>query len=137
MGRFSFLHTMSKPQGLPATRRLKSRRAINRLFGSGASTSVYSYPLKLVYAPAEVQPGAEGEVAEDYRAAFVVPKRRFKRAVDRNLLKRRMREAYRLARPDLPARPGEPLDLMVIYVGKEEQSFNYIQRKLRKLLRQL
>ena len=134
----------------PRRHRLKSRKEIGRLF-SGDGRAVHSYPLRIVYAPA-----AE---ASETQVAFVVPKRRFKRAVDRNRIKRMVREAYRLERAQLAeegARPpvqGEdsPLrgaggdeqthtsaySMMIMYVGKEEQPYQYIAKKMRKLLRKI
>ena len=49
------------------------------------------------------------------RILVSVPKRSFKRAVKRNLLKRRMRESYRLQKQLLPA----PVDVMFVYLPRE------------------
>ncbi len=51
-----------------------------------------------------------------------VPKRSFKRAVKRNLLKRRIREAYRLQKQMLPA----PVDVMFVYLPREVLPFGDI-----------
>jgi ribonuclease P protein component len=129
--------------------RLKSRKEIGRLFGkSGRSLS--SYPLRLVYAEAEEVRGTF-----PYQVAFVVPKRRFKKAVDRNLIKRRVLESFRLQKQLIGASrsiagqepgnaqgkqwapPAKQLALMFIYTGKEAMPQAYIERKMKKLLRQL
>lgn len=118
--------------------RLKSRKEIGRLFGKEGQ-SLSSYPLVLKYARAE-----ELRSTFPVQAAFVVPKRRFKRAVDRNLIKRRVREAFRLQKSILRARPqvqGEEQEeqyaLMFIYTGKEAMPYAYIEKKMKRLLGEL
>jgi len=75
--------------------RLTSTKSISLLFQEGRSLS--SYPLRMLYSVR-----MEGDFPA--MVAISVPKRMFKRAVDRNLLKRRIREAYRIHKRDLYAR---------------------------------
>lgn len=69
--------------------KLKSRKSIEELFRSGRS--IASPPFRLLYRKVEDQ-------MVPIKMTVAVPKKLVKRAVDRNLLKRRTREAYRLAK---------------------------------------
>lgn len=60
-----------------------------------------------------------------------VPKRNFKRAVRRNLLKRRMREAYRL---NAPKRPALSCDVFIYYVGKQTEDYGRIEKSIGQIL---
>jgi len=72
---------------------------------------LFNYPLKVYY--------LEGEGG----LVVSVPKRNFKRAVKRNLIRRRIKEAYRLNRNLLN---GQKMDMMIVYVGNEPQPYDRI-----------
>ncbi len=112
--------------------RLKSRKEIERLFG-GQSPSFGQYPLRLVWLKRE-----EAEVPCPIQTGFSVPKRRFKHAVMRNRLKRRMREAYRLHKHQLYEaiqEEGTAYVWMLLYVGKEEHTYASIEEAMRQVIR--
>lgn len=67
--------------------------------------------------------------------AVTVPKKRFKKAVDRNRIKRLLRESIRHHKSILSEDP--PIILMIIYVGKEELSLKIIDASFKKLLLKL
>lgn len=86
-----------------------------------------AYPVALRY---RWTPGATGQ-----RIAVAVPRRKFKRAVDRNRLKRRLREAYRTQQALFPAEPG--LDLLFIYLPRHELPYAPLEKAVAKLARAL
>jgi len=105
--------------------RLCSEKLIGELFSSGES--FLSYPLKVVF--------LKSELPQSYpvQAAFTVSKRNFKRAVKRNLLKRRMREAYRLNKPsfyDEIAGKGLQIAIMFVYIGKDLAEYAIIEKAM-------
>ena len=70
------------------------------------------------------------------RLMISVPKKSFKRAVKRNLLKRRIREAYRMNKELLPV-TEEGCDMLIIYMGKDVRQSEDIGNGVRELLSKL
>jgi ribonuclease P protein component len=78
-------------------------------------------------------------VSAPCQVAMVATKRDFKRAADRNLLKRRMKEAYRLHKAELIqllTEKGKNLSLLIRYNSREIRSFIEIEQDMRYALRQ-
>ncbi len=117
--------------------RLKSRTLIGRLFREG--NSFVAYPLRVVWLPMDADT-RQAVSMEDARAqlAISVPKRVFKTAVDRNRLKRRIREAYRLHKHllyDKLTTGDRFAALMLVYVAKEDLPYEEIARGLVKMVK--
>ena len=105
-------------------KRLKSKKIIDKLFQEGKS--YFSYPIKLVYLQLKDKDGAHG-----MQYTVSVSKRIFKKAVDRNRVKRQMREAIRLQLPkDTELNVESYLAMMFIYVGKEKLDYSVIENAL-------
>lgn len=106
--------------------RLCSRKHLDLLFKNGSSFLLYPFRVSYLFVEESTEVIAQ--------VVINVPKKRYKRAVDRNLLKRRIREAYRLNKEEnfytqLP--PDKGLLLFSIqFIGKEKYEFAFIQRKL-------
>lgn len=106
--------------------RLKSKIIIDKLFSQGKG--FVKYPFKIQYLAID-QP--------IHAVVFSVPKRNFKRAVDRNRIKRLMRETYRLNKSlilqnDLPMQA-----IFFIYIAKDMPSYDLIERRMKISLKEL
>lgn len=118
----------------PASQKLKSRKVIGQLFESGKH--IKSYPIRAVYAVSEFNP--------EYHSSHVqmgisVPKRSFKSAVDRNRIKRQVREAYRRYHSELLSMASEKniyLPMMLIYIDRNDPNFEKLEKKMRGLVMQ-
>lgn len=110
---------------LGKNQKLKSRKAIAQLFVEGLS--VKDFPLKMIYLP------IEPEREQITQVAFSVPKRNFKLAVDRNRIKRLMREAYRLHQYELFEGDDKKYHIMFIYMSNKKPTYEQVVRKFNKL----
>lgn len=110
----------------PKNEKLKSRKLIERLFAEGKS--VPKYPIRLVFMPLTVN----GIFTQ---AGFSVSKKAFKKAVDRNRVKRLMREAYRLNKNEALRTIPQPFAFMFLFTGKEIPSFESLNKTMVQLLR--
>lgn len=151
--------------------RLKSRKVIDRIFRKGKSFSLF--PFRVYYAPLETaeqpqapslpssipdqvsQGSSQGSVSrprsdpghgsgQTLKAGFGASSRHFKRAVDRNRIKRLAREAYRLQKQglqDFLEKKGLSLAIFIIYTGKEVPDYQNVREKigvaLQKLVKEL
>ena len=116
-------YTLSKEE------RLSLKRYIDPLFAKGQS--FVAFPLRVIYLPLEEEMPA--------RASFLVsvPKKKFKRAVKRNLIKRQVREAYRVRKYDLldPLEAkGKRMLIAFLYIDKEIHPFATMEKAMNKAI---
>ena len=120
---------MEKTYALPKAERLRSLGAVRRLFDEGTAGFVYPFRY-MVITEQSTQPSVE--------VLFSVPKRNHKRANKRNLLRRRMKEAYRLNKSLLAAEDrGVVIDLALIYSSKELLPYKSINNAISRILREI
>jgi ribonuclease P protein component len=106
--------------------RLKSKKLIEKLYAEG--DSVKTFPLRMMY----VQTAHTSEFP--CQVGVSVAKRNYKLAVDRNRLKRLMRETYRLQKQIVYNNLDKPYVFMISYIGREEIKYEDLYLKMEKLL---
>ena len=117
---------------LSKNERFYKKTAIDNLFEKGSS--IYTPVFRLVW-----------DIQEDVNCAkiqrlIIVPKKKIKKAVDRNLLKRRIREAFRLHKINLQNRIDnnkKSLQLAVIYQKTEMIEYKLIEKEIKVVLMRL
>ena len=127
----SKLITIQKRFTFKADEKLKSRKLIQLLFKEGKSFS--HFPLRVIYAELEKN-------SSQLQATFSVSTKNFKKAVERNRIKRLMREAYRLQKTSLQnvlEKNQKNLAVFIIYTGKSLPEFENIFEKMDTIIHQL
>lgn len=112
--------------------KLKSRKLLDQLFTKGKSVS--AFPLKVFYGV------LTDENAETVQAGVGVSARNFSKAVDRNRIKRLLREAYRLNKSvlhDALNAEQKKAAVFFLYVGKEKPEFAALNEAMPLLLQKL
>ena len=104
---------------------LRSKKDIKELFENGSS--FFLYPFKVHYLP--------NPSGQNNQVLFTVSNRNFKKAVDRNLLRRRLREAYRLNKNILTTDQKEQFSLSIalIYISRFKLPYKEIEDKLKQV----
>lgn len=105
--------------------KLKSKILIEQLFAEGKH--VKSFPFRLIYLK------VNHDATFPVKIGFSVPKRNVKFAVNRNRIKRLMREVYRKNKHDFAENLNEKYVIMLIYMAKEEINYADLERTFEKI----
>ena len=112
------------PNTLPKKERLCGKKGIEKLLARGRHGSVGN--IRFIYS-------TNGQ--DTHRLLVSVPKKLFKRAVKRNLLKRRIRESWRRLKHGL--RTEKHMDVLIIYSTKEVLTYQEIYEHIEKVIERL
>lgn len=116
--------SLSKPE------RLRNLKQIDNLFKD--SITIKAFPLIFSYML------LENPQQTQIQALFAAPKRSFKKAVDRNRVKRVMRDRFRLLKPQFTeALDGRQVQFALIYTSKELPDYKLIDKSLIKIISKL
>ena len=122
---------MEKQFTLGKNERLKSRKQIELLFSEGKKFSIAPFRVHYLFNESASPPLQFG---------VGVSNRNFKKAVDRNKIKRRVREAYRLQKISLEQKvkvKKSPCRMFIIYTGKEMPEYHEVFVQVNKILEKL
>ena len=114
--------------------RIVSNLLIETLFEKGNSQSLSAYPLRAVYLKTEHREGCA-----PVQLLISVPKKKFKHAVDRNRVKRQVREAYRKNKALLESTldKGQMLLIAMIWLSDRHFATNDVEKRVISLLKQM
>lgn len=115
---------------LSKSERLRNVKQIDNLFKN--SSSIKAYPLIFSYIL------FENPQQSQIQALFAAPKRIFKKAVERNRVKRVLRDRFRLLKPNFISVLNEKhIQFAIIYTAKELPDYTIIDKSLRKIMNKL
>jgi len=152
---------MRNRHGFIKSERIVSQKLIDELFTGGQSHSLTAFPLRAVYLLTQQKPSAEAVAATSTSAPIIttnahpteakpvaqlllsVPKRRFHHAVDRNRVKRQLREAYRTSRHMLTDHVPADKQVALAFIWMADKHFpsadvaQRVQQLLRRIAKQI
>jgi len=112
-------------QSFSSKEKVKSKKLIEQMFAEGHSVSVF--PLRLVFLQTSFDDGTT------IKTGVSVSKRNFKNAVDRNEVKRLLREAYRLNKDTYFNNITTQYAFMILYIGNEKPTLKQLEARMKLL----
>ena len=114
--------------------RVVSKKLIESLFEKGDSQSLAAFPMRVVYMQVERQAGDS-----PVQILISVPKKRFKHAVDRNRVKRQVRESYRLNKQIICDVIPENKQMLIAFIWLSDKHYptNEVQKRVVTLLQKI
>lgn len=129
----------SHPFALPKGERICAKKQVERIFNGGQSRSMSAFPLRLVYMTEERS--GDGMAASTVQMMVSVPKRHLRHAVERNRVKRLVREAYRTNRQllleALPEDGSKTVSLCFIWNEDHTRCYAEVESRVRSLMMRL
>jgi ribonuclease P protein component len=117
-------------QGLPKQAKLKSKTSLDEIFASGKSFTVF--PIKVFY---RVIPRENEKIP--VQAGVGVSSRNFKKATDRNRIKRLLRETYRTQQALLTVQEEQKLEVFFLFLAKELPVFSELKSAMETVLKKV
>jgi ribonuclease P protein component len=117
------MNIFSKPE------RLSSRKSVEKLFSSG--NRLFHFPFMLIWRD------SAGDERYPVKILIGVSRRKFRKAVDRNRVKRLIRECYRINKHILTGnltRQNRNIEMAIVYTAGQIYDFQYLEKKLTELL---
>lgn len=117
---------MTDNNGFSKTERLSAAKVIDELFQNGKRFN--NHPIRVIWKL------SDKEDRQRVKILISVPKKYLAKAVDRNLIKRRIREAYRknkiLLTSDLAEKTTKSIDIAIIFAGKNIIGYTELENKV-------
>ena len=119
-------HLSNQDFSFPKKEKLKGKKLVEQLFKEGKSLS--GFPLRLFYL--KIDSPADAKV----KAGVAVPKKNFKSAVERNRIKRLLRESYRLNKHLVFNNSEGSFAFLILYLGKEMPDYHKVEKSMQIVL---